>query len=393
MGKPNVGKSTFFSAATMAKAEIASYPFTTIDANRGVAYVRARCPHVDFGVQCNPRNSLCENGTRLIPIELIDVAGLVPGAHEGRGLGNRFLDDLRQASALIHIVDASGATDAEGNPCDVGAHDPVEDVDFLEEEISYWIAGILQRGWERVARGAESMHRKVEDVIHERLTGLGVAEKDVVVALKNVELPEKLREWKEEHFLSLAREIRKRSKPMVIAANKSDKAPPEILERLMALHERGYIVIPTSAEYELALRRAARAGLIEYTPGDSEFRVLRESDLTVPQKNALKKIEEFLSRFGSTGVQECIEKAAYDLLHLIPVYPVEDENHLTDKDGNVLPDAFLLPEGSTALDLAAKVHTDLAKGFIRAIDARTKMVVGHDYVLKAGDVIRIVART
>ncbi|MCD6461177.1 MAG: redox-regulated ATPase YchF, partial [Thermoplasmata archaeon] len=389
VGKPNVGKSTFFSAATLASAEIASYPFTTIEANRGVGYLRAPCPHVDFGVECNPRNSLCVDGTRLIPIELIDVAGLVPEAHTGKGLGNRFLDDLRQAHVLIHVVDASGSTDAEGNPCKPGERDPVEDIRFLDDEISYWIAGILQRGWEKTARMLESTRGKIEEAIHDRLTGLGVTEAHVYSALRRVDLPDKPRSWTEEHMLSLAREIRREAKPIVIAANKMDMAEGDVVERM---RKEGDIVVPTAAEYELALRRAAKAGLVDYTPGAGSFSVKEGASLSQPQRKALDRIAEYLEKHGSTGVQECMEKAAYEVLGLIPVYPVEDETHYTDKEGRVLPDAYLMPPGSTALDLAARVHTDLAEGFIRAIDVRTKRVVGHDHPLKAGDVIRIVAR-
>ena len=114
VGKPNVGKSTFFNACSLGNAEVAAYPFTTIKPNRAVAAVRTRCVCRELGVEDNPRNSRCVGGERFVPIEVIDVAGLVPKAHEGRGLGNQFLDELRRASVLIHVVDTAGATDAEG---------------------------------------------------------------------------------------------------------------------------------------------------------------------------------------------------------------------------------------------------------------------------------------
>src|SRR3989344_2853460 len=123
VGKPSVGKSTFFKASTLVDVAIASYPFTTIKPNRGVGYVKVDCIDKEFGLKCQPNHGFCINGIRFVPVELMDVAGLVPGASEGRGLGNRFLDDLRQADAFIHIVDISGTTDAEGkqtkdyNPC------------------------------------------------------------------------------------------------------------------------------------------------------------------------------------------------------------------------------------------------------------------------------------
>ncbi|MDG6220737.1 MAG: redox-regulated ATPase YchF [Candidatus Thermoplasmatota archaeon] len=390
VGKPNVGKSTFFSAATLAHAEIASYPFTTIAANKGVGYVRAPCPHLDFKVQCNPNNSLCEEGTRLVPVELIDVAGLVPGAHSGKGLGNKFLDDLRHASALIHIVDASGGTDAEGNPVGEGEYDPVQDVHFLEEEVTYWIHSILSNGWEKAARTAETTGGKIESAIHERLTGLGITEAQVFRAMHNLKMPEKPRTWTERDLFSIAKEVLSHSKPILIAANKADRASDENVRRLTSI--TGIQVIPCCADYELALRRASKAGVVDYIPGSEDFKINEGVGLNKAQEQALETIRGFMKKNGGTGVQKCLETAVYDMLHLIPVYPVEDDTHLTNKDGMVLPDVHLLPEGSNALDLAAKVHTDLAKGFIRAIDTRTKRVVGHDHPLKAGDVIRIVAK-
>ncbi len=389
VGKPNVGKSTFFSAATLTKVEIASYPFTTIDANRGVMYVRATCPHEEFGMECNPRNSRCESGIRLVPVEAIDVAGLVPDAHKGKGLGNKFLDDLRQASALIHIVDASGSTDSEGNPCDVGEHDPLEDVTFLEREINYWVNGIISKDWHKLSKQIELSGTKVERILAEKLTGLGIAEGQIYAALRDAHLGEKTTQWSEDDLLNLSHHIRKHSKPMIIAANKCEIAPEENLTKLSELSD--YIVIPTCAEVELALRRAAKAGLIDYLPGSNDFKITPGKELPDSQRKALTKIEHILEKIGDTGVQRCIEEAVFKLLDLIVVYPVEDESKLTDKEGRVLPDAHLMKRGATAVDLAYKVHTDLGKNFIRAIDTRTKRVVGHDHELSDGDVIKIVA--
>ncbi len=390
VGKPNAGKSTFFAAATLAPAEIAPYPFTTIKPNRGIAYVTRDCPHPEIGAECNPGNAPCSQGTRLVPVNLLDVAGLVPEAHKGRGLGNRFLDDLRQASAFIHIVDASGSTDSEGNVIAVGEHDSTEDVRFLEEELSFWIVGILSRGWEKMSRRVEIEGQSLEKLLAERLAGLGLREVQIHAALRKAALGERPRGWKEEDLLKLARELRRAGKPMVLAANKADVAPKEHLEKLLNMD--GYISIPTCSECELALRRASKSGLVEYVPGAQDFSVKDEESLTEAQMGALNKVAAHLEMFGSTGVQGCIEKLVYEVLGLIVAYPVEDETHWTDKDGNVLPDAYLMPPGSVARDLAYKVHTDLGDNFIRAINARTKRVVGHDYELQDGDVIKIVSR-
>jgi len=389
VGKPNVGKSTLFSAATLVDVAIASYPFTTIDANRGVTYVRSKCPHTEIGKVCAPKNSKCEDGTRLIPVQVIDVAGLVAGAHEGRGRGNQFLDDLRQANVLVHVVDASGETDGEGNLVGVGEHDPLDDIAFLEDEIAYWIKGILDRGWTRVSRQIELEAAKLEVVLQERLAGLGVTIGDVIHAVNQCGLDSKVTRWSAEDMLELSRRVRERSKPIIIAANKADKAPPDMLKKLLQLP--GQTVIPTSAECELALRRAGRAGLIAYHPGEADFTIAAPEKLSEAQRKGLERIRGCIQGMGGTGVQRVVEEAVFKLLQSIAVFPVEDETHWSDKRGNVLPDAYLVRKGSSARDLAFMVHTDLGNKFIRAVNARTHRVVGATYDLQDHDVIKIVS--
>ncbi len=391
VGKPNVGKSTFFMAATLAKAEIANYPFTTIEANKGVAYVRSKCPHMDFGVQCTPNNSLCEDGVRQIPVELIDVAGLVPDAHTGKGLGNRFLDDLRQANALIHIVDLSGSTDIEGTPVPLGSHDPGKDVDFLDREIAHWFMSIIMKDWYKIARQSDMGQLKVEEALSDKFTGLGITPPQVYAAIREADLGGKVAQWGDDGLLKLCGLLQKHGKPIIIAANKADLAGVEALAHLSEVSDK--TIISASAELELALRRASKAGLIEYVPGSNDFNISSPDKLSSAQNDGLEQIREFLQTNGSTGVQTCLEKAVYDVLDLIVVYPVEDETHLTDKEGRILPDAHLIPKGSTARDLAFKVHTDLGNGFIRGIDCRTKRIIGSVHELKDGDVIKIVAKT
>jgi ribosome-binding ATPase YchF (GTP1/OBG family) len=391
VGKPNTGKSTFFSAATLAPAEIANYPFTTIKPNRGVGYVRTPCVHEEFNVNDNPANSVCMNGVRLIPIEFIDCAGLVPGAWEGRGLGNQFLDEIRKADVLIHIVDASGGTDCEGRLCKQGEHDPLEDVRFLEHEITMWMATILKKDWPRIARTTEAESRDLFTMLEERLSGLGIKRGHLIEALRKTGLSgEKPTFWSDEDFLKFIDMLRQVSKPMLIVANKMDI--PTSQANLERLKESNRIIIPVCAEAELALRRAADKQLIDYRPGDCNFKISAPERLSESQVKALEVIrEKILLDFGSTGVQEAVNTAFFKLLNMITVYPVEDLEHLSNHEGRVLPDAYLVPYGTTARQLAYIIHTELGEGFIHAVEAREGKRVGEDYVLKDRDVVSIVS--
>ncbi len=385
IGKPNVGKSTFFTALTMHEIEIASYPFTTINPNVGVGYVRNPCPHTILGKECNPRNSICMKGIRFVPVEVIDVAGLVPGAHEGRGLGNKFLDDLRQAHGFILVIDASGSTDSEGNIGKVGEFDPTEDIKFVREEIVEWFKSIIGKNWHRLARRVETEHGDIAKVLAEILSGVGIKYHEIKAVLRDFD--EKPTKWSEEDLKEISRRLLDIAKPMVVAANKADQAPEDLLKKLIGMED--FKVIPCSALYEYTLKKASMNGYIEYIPGSDDFKILKE--LNEKQRKALERIREFMQRFGGTGVQKILEEMVFNSLGYIIVYPVEDENRWCDKDGNVLPDAYLMPPGSTALDLAYRVHTEIGEKFVRAIDAKTKKILGRDYVLRMGDVIKIVA--
>jgi ribosome-binding ATPase YchF (GTP1/OBG family) len=370
-GKTNVGKSSFFKAATMIDVEISDRIFCTIKPNVGVSFVTAACPEKELNLKCNPRNSQCINGIRLIPVKLWDIAGLIPGAHEGRGLGNQFLNDIIQADMLIHIVDASGTTDSEGQPTE--GHNPSEDVRFLEEEIDLWFADIIKRHLEKIKDD-----KKAAGI----LAGLGIKDKHVREVMEKIGL---------EDIEEFARELRKLSKPMIIAANKMDLPKSEENINKMRKDFPHLTIIPCSAEAEIALRTAAKVGFIDYIPGSNNFTIKKE--LNEKQKKALELIKKnILDKYDSTGVQECLNKAVFEFMKYIAVYPVENEHKFSDKKGNVLPDVFLMPPDSTALDLAFKVHTDIGEKFIGAIDARTGRKVGSDYILKSNDIIKILIR-
>jgi len=392
VGKPNVGKSTFFNALTLLDVPMAPYPFTTVTPNRGVAAIRAPCPHVEKGTPCTPGNAKCVDGTRWVPVSLVDVPGLVPGAHAGKGLGHKFLDDLRAADGFIQLVDLSGTTDEEGRLTSPGSHDPAQEVLWLEDELVAWVAEILGRDFQRHARGTELDGKKVEEFLAERLTGLSIPPAAITTALRSAPLerdhPSK---WTEEDRSRLARQLLEASKPRLVAANKSDRASKEQAGAL-AGEIAPIPAVPTAADAELTLRRAARAGLVEYRPGDPAFRIPTPERLSPPQAKALEGLRQVLATWGSTGVQQALEQMVYVRLGMIVVYPVEDETHWTDSKGRVLPDAFLVPANTPARAVAYRVHTDLGEHFVRAIDGRTHRALAADHPLEANAVIRIVAR-
>ena len=385
LGKANVGKSTFFSAATETPVASGNFPFTTIEPNVGVAYVQSDCACKHFEIK--HENELCVNGTRFIPIKLIDIAGLVPGAHEGKGLGNQFLDDARQAEVLIHVVDIAGTTDIQGQPVPVGTHDPLEDVAFVQEEFDQWFTDILKREWDKITREIDQKRAKLTDGIAKRFSGLGIKDYQVQNVLQKLGLISiNPKEWTDENIQTFATELRKNTKPMIIAANKAD-----LCKDLDIIKKISDDIVPCSAETELLLRKASKAGIVNYSPGDSDFTIPDGKELPPPQQKALDLVKSVFSKISSTGIQKILNIAVFDSLNFITVFPVEDETKLTNKDGVILPDTKLLPQDSTAKDLAGLIHADIAKGFLHAIDCKTKQRISGDQKLKNGDVIKIIS--
>jgi hypothetical protein len=394
VGKPASGKTTLTNAACLTSYKVTGVPFTTISAQFGVTYVRVKCCCKELGVKDDPRNSKCIDGTRYVPVKLVDVAGLIPGSHAGKGLGNQFLTDMaEQASALIHVVDASGSSDFEGRMIGPGTHDPVEDVKFLERELDLWFLDIIKRDWPRIASRAESERKPLATLLFDKLSGLGVTMQQITEAAARTaiksERPKSIGEQELQNFASVLRRI---SKPMLIAANKIDiKSADSNLERMKQLL-RDNVVIPTCGLGEYALRKLSDSGIITYNPGDSNFQILKPEKISERERESLAKLKkEVLEKYGSTGVQEAIDKAVFGLLKMIYVFPVEDQNNLSDHEGRVLPDVFLAPQGTTPKELAYMIHTDLGDTYAGAVDAKRKQRIKEDYELKNGDVVKIIA--
>ncbi|MFP4524199.1 MAG: redox-regulated ATPase YchF [Candidatus Woesearchaeota archaeon] len=396
VGKPSCGKSTFFKAATLADVEMANYPFTTIKPNHAVGFVKIKDVAQEFGKKADPRMGHVQGPWRFVPVDLIDVAGLVPGAHKGEGMGAQFLNDLNQADCLVHVIDASGSVNEKGEAVEPGSYDPRKDVKFLEEELDHWYLDILKKGWEKAARNTQQEKQEYHKAIAKQMTGVGVDEDMAKEALKHLGLEKPPVDWTDEELFRLASHLRSESKPTIIAANKADH--PAAKEHYRKLREDypDHIIIPCSAESELALKEAAKTGLIDYTPGERDFTITEkgEARMSAQQKKALQFIKDHvLGTFvEGTGTQAVLNNAVFNLLGRKAIHP-GGVSKLEDSDGNVLPDCFLMERDATALDFAYRLHTDFGKNFIKAVDVRTKKPVAKDQVLKHLDVIEIMANT
>ena len=390
IGKPNTGKSTFFNACTLLNVNMANYPFTTIEPSTGVAYVKTSCVCKELEIEDSPVNSICIDNQRLIPVKIVDIAGLVPGASKGRGLGNKFLDDIRQADVLIHVIDLSGKTDEEGRILTDSKRNPIDDITMIETELDNWIYDIIDKDWDQIGRTSTGDKKKFIDLLSDKLSGLSINQSHINASIKNAELVIKsVTEFSNDDKMKLVKELRKISKPIIIAGNKIDLAETDDYEDIK---KSGREIIPTASEAELLLRRASENGVIQYVPGNNHYTISESKEITKQQKNALETVKkQVLDRWNTTGVQLVLNFAFFDLLDMITVYPVEDENKYRNKKGNTLPDAYLLKNGSTAKDLAFKIHSEIGNKFLYAVDARTKKRVSNDYVLKNNDIIKIVS--
>lgn len=386
VGRPNSGKSTFFKAATLMDVLIANYPFATIKPNHAMAYIKIPDLAKDFGKVSNPREGYVKEGWRFVPFELMDVAGLVEGASQGKGLGNEFLADLSAADAFIHVVDMSGEYDGEGKPTE--NYDPAKDIMIIEKELDLWYLGILKKVWPGFSRTVEMQKKKFEDAVAKQFSGLKVKEDDVRHVLLRSKLDgEQPTKWSDSDLANFAVMLRKYTKPMIIAANKVDRPNGKAnFERIKQMFD--YPIVACFADGELSLRQADKAGLIVYVPGESDFKSIKE--LNDKQKDALDQIKSIMKDFGSTGVQTVLNSAVLDVLKYVAVYPAGAK--LSDSKGNVLPDCYLMPPGTTALDFAYRLHSDIGRDFVKAMHIKTKQAVGKDYVIKTGDGLEILTK-
>jgi ribosome-binding ATPase YchF (GTP1/OBG family) len=392
IGKTNAGKTTFFNSATLGVEEISTYPFTTKQPKVGNASVLSLCVHREFNVKDTPKNSRCIDGWRFVPIELVDLPGLIKGAWQGKGLGNQFLSVAAQSDVLLHVVDASGSIDSTGRLAEPGTGDPIADVADVEEEMVLWYLKLFEGNRDKIVRSINSGSETVQSVT-EIFRGIGVKEWHVKKALHDNGLENrKIEEFESEETRQFASTLREISKPTLIVANKVDLSSAADNFKRLREHNKHMLVVPCSADAELTLRRAQVKGLIKYFPGDERFEINEKTSLNEKQKWALNFIrKDILGEYLQTGVQFALNVAVFKLLNMNVVYPVADQSKLSDKNGNVLPDAYLMRNGSSIEDLANEIHTDLAKGILYGIDIRSGLRLPINYLIKDRDVLSIVS--
>jgi len=393
VGKPSAGKSTFLNAACLTNAKTSELPFTTIEPNKGVAHVRTKCVCQELNVDDNPKNSYCVNGNRFIPVNILDVAGLVPDAHKGKGLGNQFLNDLIRADALIHIIDISGSLDKTGKRIKMGENDPYDDILFLEEEINLWFKQILEReDWDKFLKTYGKEKKNFIAELHKRLSGIKIDRRQIIFTLRESGLEELNPSlWSEKNLQDFSKLLREKSKPIIVVANKIDKENG--MENFNGLKNKyAEKIIPCSALAEYYLRTYHQDKKIEYIPGSDNLKIIDHEKFKQNELEGLKNIQEkIIDIFSETGVQATLNFTVFSILNQICVYPISDINKFSDNKGNILPDAFLVKKGTLLRDFVRdKIHTDLADHFIFGIDARTKKRLGENYILKNNDIIKIV---
>ena len=321
------------------------FSFTTIDPQRAIGYLPIDCACARYGLsaRCKPNYGSCVDGARGVPIELLDVAGLVPGAHQGKGLGNKFLDDLRHADALIHVVDVSGTTDAEGK--ETRGYDPTHDIVWLRAEIVSWIEGNLVERWGAIKRRHVATKATALDTLTAQLSGYGANASHVGRALAALGKATPLETWDPITVRALVSAFVDVKFPTVLALNKIDHPDADAhVARIARLHPPANVVL-TSSIAEVFLRRLKKQGFVRYVEG-SDVVETRE-DLIAdgdPDGGGLKEADErlrtrienlrdmVLFRFGGTGVGRALRRAA-ELLGVVPVFPVKNAHAFPVRPG------------------------------------------------------------
>ncbi|MCL4350477.1 MAG: 50S ribosome-binding GTPase [Candidatus Thermoplasmatota archaeon] len=374
-GKPNAGKSTLFSAMTGTTVAIGDYQFTTTETTRGVSYIVTKCPHLELKHECSPKHGKCFSGRRYVPVDVLDIPGLIEGSGQGKGMGNQFMDSIRGASAMINLINPFNQ-EKERIPVDQLTNEAQE----VENEIIIWFASRLGSEWEKFCRKVSHMNGPLEEKLIQKVGFFGIGQPEIRKILNSGNFPELLNSWGNDEMTEFSRTAMTVIRPMERVVNKGD-----LIHDTSELINSGLRVI--SADYELSIQRAYSLGLIidmdsiEPTPKANE-----------KQSLALEKIRNEYRAGKLVRIQDVLTDLVKNRMENIVVYPVYDDGKWCDKDGNILPDAFIMKKGETALDLAFAVHTDIGNGFIRAVDGRTRMILGKTHELKDSDVIRVVSR-
>ena len=260
-------------------------------------------------------------------------------------MGNQFLNDLAGADALIQVVDVSGETNMNGERTEWT--DPAEEVLMVRKELVEWVAGIIARHMQQLSRNNDAVSG-----LYVLLSSFRATPEQIKHAITAEYLTSNRINWNGEECARFASRFLEDSKPVVIAANKMDKADEKKLDWLKS-RLRNYEVVGCSGAMELAIRKAEAAGLVRYTGGS--IHIIGKP--TAEQDRGISLMNDYVSKHNGTGINDILTEIVFRVLKKIVVYPVEDENKFTDHFGNVLPDAALMDVGSTALQLAERIHT------------------------------------